>query len=210
MPDTPHRQCCSRAHLNRVWHTLGILPLILTLLAAEAASAEPVAYDIDPHHTYPSFEADHMGVSVWRGKLDKTTGHVMLDKAAGRGTVELTVDLASIDFGLNELNSWAQGPQFFDIKQNPIATYRGTLEGFSGGVPSRVVGELSLHGVTRPVVLHINSFKCIAHPMLKRDMCGADAIASFQRDAFGLTAGKDYGLKMDVVLRIQVEAVAVP
>ena len=70
-------------------------------------------------------------------------------------------------------------------------------------MPSRVVGALRLHGVTRPLVLQINSFKCIAHPMLKRDMCGADAGASFQRDAFGLTAGKDYGLKMDVVLRIQ-------
>ena len=150
-----------------------------------------------------------MGVSVWRGKLDRTTGQVMLDKAAGTGTVELTFDLASIDFGLDGLNNWAQGPEFFDVKQYPEATYR-EREGFSGGVPSRVVGELSLHGVTRPLVLHINSFKCIAHPMLKREMCGADAGASFQRDAFGLTAGKDYGLKMDVVLRIQVEALAVP
>jgi polyisoprenoid-binding protein YceI len=210
MPETPHRQCRCCANVNRVWHTLGILPLIVAVLTAEAASAAPVAYDIDPHHTYPSFEADHMGVSVWRGKLDKTKGHVTLDKAAGTGTVELNFDLASVDFGLNELNNWAQGPQFFDIKQYPIATYRGTLEGFSGGVPSRVVGELSLHGVTRPLVLQINSFKCIAHPMLKRDMCGADAGASFQRDAFGLSAGKDYGLKMDVVLRIQVEAIAVP
>jgi polyisoprenoid-binding protein YceI len=64
------------------------------------------------------------------------------------------------------------------VKQYPKATYRGTLEGFSGGVPFRVVGELSLHGVTRPLVLHINSFKCIAHPMLKREICGADAGAS--------------------------------
>ena len=89
MPETPHRQCRCRARVNGVWHTLRVLPLILALRAAEASSAELVAYDIDPHHTYPSFEADHMGVSVWRGKLDKTTGHVTLDKAAGNGTVEL-------------------------------------------------------------------------------------------------------------------------
>jgi polyisoprenoid-binding protein YceI len=90
----PHR------HQRNVLSSITTLPsLRLSLRAARpAASAEPVAYDIDPHHTYPSFEADHMGESVWRGKLDKTTGHVTLDKAAGRGTVELTIDLAGIDF----------------------------------------------------------------------------------------------------------------
>ena len=72
---------------------------------------------------------------------------------------------------------------------------------------SRVVGELTLHGVTRPVELKINSFKCMPHPMYKREVCGADASATIQRDAFGISAGKDYGFSMDVVLRIQVEAI---
>jgi polyisoprenoid-binding protein YceI len=58
------------------------------------------------------------------------------------------------------------------------------------------------------VDLKINSFKCIPHPMLKRELCGADAITTIRRDEFGISAGKDYGFSMDVVLRIQVEAVA--
>ena len=98
------------------------------------------------------------------------------------------------------------GPQFFDTEKFPEAHYRGTLAGFVNGVPTRVEGDLTLHGVTKPLALTVNSFKCIPHPMLKRQLCGADAIATFQRDEFGLDAGKSYGFSMDVTLRIQVEA----
>jgi polyisoprenoid-binding protein YceI len=73
-------------------------------------------------------------------------------------------------------------------------------------VPTRLAGELTLHGVTRPLVLQVDAFKCIPHPVFKRELCGADATGTFQRDAFGLDAGKDYGFSMDVDLRIQVEA----
>jgi polyisoprenoid-binding protein YceI len=71
-----------------------------------------------------------------------------------------------------------------------------------------VTGTLTLNGQTQPVNLTIHRFKCVPHPMLKRELCGSDASGSFKRDAFGLTAGKDYGFRMDVGLRIQVEAVA--
>jgi len=73
-----------------------------------------------------------------------------------------------------------------------------------------VDGMLTLHGVTLPLTLQIRSFKCMPHPLLKRELCGADALATFQRDAFGMDAGKDYGFDMTVTLRIQVEAIAVP
>jgi polyisoprenoid-binding protein YceI len=185
-----------------------LTPLVATLAAlSTAASAAPVTYNIDPDHTYPSFEADHMGVSIWRGKLNKTTGKVVLDKAAGSGTVEVSLDPASIDFGQEALNRWASGAQFFDSKKFPKATYKGRLDGFVEGQPARVVGELTLHGVTRPVLLKINAFKCVPHPMLKRELCGADALGTFNRDEFGLDAGKDYGFRMDVTLRIQIEAI---
>ena len=199
-PDRPRRRL-SRARA---------LVLALPATLAGVAAADPVGYDIDPSHTYPSFEADHIGISIWRGKLDRTTGHVTLDRTAGTGTVDLVLDLGSIDFGHGELNAWARGPQFFDVTTYPTATYKGTLRDFVAGAPTRVDGELSLHGATRPVSLKINSFRCIQHPMLKREVCGADAGATFRRDEFGLTAGKEYGFNMDVVLRIQVEAVAAP
>ena len=178
-----------------------------TLFGATAGHAAPAKYTIDPEHTYPSFEADHFGVSIWRGKMNKSTGTVVLDQAAHTGSVSLVVDLKSIDFGHDKLNAWAIGPEFFDSGKFPTATYVGTLTHFVNGAPTQVEGNLTLHGVTKPVALKINSFACKPHPMLKRDWCGADALATFKRDDFGLAAGKDYGFNMDVTLRIQVEAV---
>ncbi|HEV6968544.1 YceI family protein [Roseateles sp.] len=184
------------------------LPCLL-LLAAGLAQAAPTTYDIDPTHTYPSFEADHMGgLSVWRGKLNHSTGRIVYDKADGTGKVDVEMDLASIDFGLDALNAWARGEQFFDVAKHPSARYTGRFEGGSGGVPVRVVGELTLNGQTRPVTLAIRQLKCMPHPVFKRELCGADASGSFNRDEFGLAAGKDWGFKMDVQLRIQVEAIA--
>lgn len=176
------------------------------LVSAMAASAEPSRYTIDPSHTYPSFEADHMGISMWRGKINKSEGRITFDKTTGDGTVEVTIDLASIDFGQDALNKWATGDTFFDTAKFPKATYKGALTGLKSGSNAKATGTLTLHGVTKPVVLTIESFKCIDHPMFKRDYCGADATATFTRDDFGLDAGKDFGFAMEVNLRIQVEA----
>jgi polyisoprenoid-binding protein YceI len=187
------------------------LLLLLTLFGDSfgLASAAPVTYKIDPDHTYPSFEADHMGgVSVWRGKMTKSAGTITLDKDAGTGNVDVTVDLGSIDFGQRQLNNWAVGPKFFDVQQNAIAVYRGRFDSFVNGAPTQVIGDLAMRGVTRPMTLKINSFKCVPHPLFKRELCGADAVGSFNRDDFGLGAFKDYGFRTDVLLRIQVEALA--
>ena len=181
----------------------------VSMLSAGVVRAAPVVYQIDPGHTFPSFEADHMaGLSVWRGKFNRTTGTVTFDKAKGSGTLDVSIDVDSIDFGHDELNEHAKGADFFDVAQFPKATYTGRIEGARKGKPTRVVGQLTLHGITRPVVLKINAFKCMPHPMLKREVCGADAYATLERDQFGIPAGKDWGFDMTVVLRIQVEAVA--
>lgn len=185
-----------------------LLTSLLLGAACGAAAAAPVTYKIDPAHTFPSFEADHMGISVWRGKFNANSGKVVLDKAAQTGTIDVEIDTGSVDFGHDALNTWAAGKEFFDAATFGPARYKGRLAGFRKGVPTQVVGGLTMRGITRPVNLKLNLFKCIAHPMLKRDLCGADALGTLQRDAFGLTAGKDYGFKMDVALRIQVEAVA--
>ncbi len=178
-------------------------------LLAQAAVAAPTTYQIEPTHTYPSFEADHMGgLSVWRGKFNKTSGSVTLDKAAQQGSVDITVDIDSIDYGFELMNTKAKSEELFDVAKYPTATYKGKLAGFKKGAPTKVVGDLTLRGITKPVQLKILSFKCMPHPMVKREVCGADAMATFKRDDFGMAAGKDWGFKMDVTLRIQVEALA--
>ena len=180
---------------------------MLTLVAGSAL-ATPVTYDIDPGHTYPSFEADHMGgLSIWRGKLDKTSGTVVLDKDKGTGTVDITVDTSSIDFGHEKLNEHAKSPDLFDVAKYPTATYKGTLVKFKNGAPTQVKGELTLHGVTKPLTLTINQFLCKPNPMTKKEVCGADASATFNRKDYGMSLGEAYGFKMGVKLAIQVEAV---
>jgi polyisoprenoid-binding protein YceI len=183
-----------------------IVSILCAALLPGISAAAPASYTLDPAHTFPSFEADHMGISYWRGKLNASEGKVVLDKAAGKGNVDVEIDLASIDFGQDKLNEWARGKDFFEASKYPKASYKGHLEQFVDGAPTRLVGELSLHGVTQPLTLTIDRFKCIAHPIYKRELCGANAVGTFDRSKFGLIAGKDYGFDMSVALRIQVEA----
>lgn len=178
------------------------------LFATGAAQAAPVSYNIDPSHTFPSFEADHMGISQWRGKFDRTSGSVTLDREAGIGTVDIVVDMKSGDFGLEALNKAARGKELFEADKYPKARFKGTLEGFADGAPTKAVGTLEMHGKTNPVTLDIRKFKCIPHPMYKREVCGADIYATIDREQFGMAAGKEYGFSMAVDLRIQVEAIA--
>ncbi|HKT71638.1 MAG TPA: YceI family protein [Steroidobacteraceae bacterium] len=184
------------------------LPVAALALLTGSAIAAPVTYEIDPNHTFPSFEADHMGgLSVWRGKFDKSAGTVVLDKEKSAGTVEVTVDMSSIDFGHEKLNEHTKGAEMFDVAKYPTALYKGKLTKFKNGAPTEVEGELTMHGVTKPVTLTIDQFMCKPHPMLKREVCGADAHGSLNRADFGVRFGDQYGFKMNVNLAIQIEAI---
>jgi polyisoprenoid-binding protein YceI len=184
------------------------LPAAVLTLIAGSALAAPVTYDVDPGHTYPSFEADHMGgLSVWRGKFDKSSGTIVVDKDKSTGTVDITIDTSSVDFGHEKLNEHTKGPDLFDVTKYPTATYKGTLVKFVNGAPTAVDGQFTLHGVTKPLTLTIDSFLCKPNPMTKKEVCGADAKATFNRKDFGMPYGEAYGFKMDVKLSIQVEAV---
>jgi polyisoprenoid-binding protein YceI len=171
-----------------------------------SAFAGVSTYQIDPDHTYPSFEADHIGgLSVWRGKFDKSQGTVTLDRTAKTGTVEVTTDIASVHTGSTKLDENLQSDQFFDASKFPEATYKGTIR-FVGDKPVSLVGNLTMHGVTRPLTLQIDSFKCMPHPMLKREVCGVDAVGEFDRSNFGVDFGKTYGFSMKTKLLISAEA----
>ena len=152
-----------------------VLPAIFLALVALPASAASVTYEIDPAHTFASFEADHMGMSTFRGKFNRSSGQVTLDKAAGTGSVTVEIDATSIDFGQDDLNALMAQPEYFDTTRHPVARYTGELAGFVDGSPTRVVGHLTFRGETRSLDLEIDSFKCMPHPVSKRDWCGADA-----------------------------------
>ena len=182
------------------------------LLAATsgAALAAPVTYELDPRHTSPSFEADHFGgLSVWRGKFTGTTGTIVLDRAAGTGTVNASLETATLQTGLADLDKHVKSNDFLDVEKFPTATYKGKITKFKDGVPLEVQGDLTLHGVTKPLTLTVRSFKCMPHPMKPgKEVCGADAHGTINREDFGMTWGKNFGFDMKVGIELQVEALA--
>jgi polyisoprenoid-binding protein YceI len=180
-----------------------------TALDAAAATGGAVHYRIDPRHTYASFEAPHIGaISHWRGKFDRTQGgEIVLDRVARTGSVEVTIDAASVDLGLEKLNEHVRSKDFLEVDKFPTATYKGTIQ-FTGDTPTSVKGELTLHGVTKPVTLAISSLKCVPDMMLQIERCGADATAQIDRGDFGV----NYAIPItggDVKLQIQVEGLIV-
>jgi polyisoprenoid-binding protein YceI len=176
-------------------------------LTAVSALAAPVTYKIDPAHTYPSFEADHNGgVSKWRGKFNSSSGTFTFDKEGKTGTVDLTIDIASLDFGNDKLNEHAlKDPAMFDVAKYPTATYKGKVSKWGTDGPSEIAGELTLHGVTKPVNLKVNSWLCKINGLTKKEVCGADAETTFNRADFGIDYAIKGGFKPEVTLRISVE-----
>lgn len=186
--------------MNRI-----LLASVAALVSASALAA-PVTYVLDPHHTFPSFAADHMGgLSVWRGKFTESSGKVVYDKDAKSGSLDVTVKMDSIDFGMEKMNEHAKSAEIFDAAKYPTATYTGKFSKFDGATPTEATGTLTMHGVTKPVTLMINSFLCKPNPMTKKEVCGADASATINRADFGVNYGDAYGFKMAVKLEIQVE-----
>lgn len=175
----------------------------LTGLPAGAWAAD--TYVLDPTHTFPSLEFDHMGISTWRGRFNETGGTVTLDRAARTGTVQVRVKTASIDFGLKTMDDFAMQPGWLETARFPEMTYSGRLV-FTGDMPTAVEGELTLRGVTRSLSLKLDRFNCVEHPMLKREVCGADASGELNRADFGMTQFAE-GEAGRVRLLIQVEGI---
>ncbi|EDZ99206.1 YceI family protein [Burkholderia sp. H160] len=165
-------------------------------------------YMLDPMHTFPSFEADHFGgLSIWRGKFTKTTGTVTLDRAAKTGTLDVTVDPASVQTGNPKLDEHLRSGEFFDVEKFPSVTYKGTQIKFDGDKPVEVIGNLTIRGITKPVNLKVDSFKCMQHPVLKREVCGVEASTEFNRADYGMEFGAKYGFSMQTRLHIQSEGI---
>ncbi|MGH8852705.1 MAG: YceI family protein [Telluria sp.] len=187
----------------KIKHLVAAFAAASTLGAGAAVAAD--TYKVDPNHTYPSFEADH-GISFWRGKFKKTEGSVTLDRMAKTGTIDIIIDTSSVDFGHDGMNAHAKKADILDVTQFPTATFKAKSIKFTGDVPTSADGEFTLRGVTKPLTLTINKFKCFEHPQLKREVCGADASAQFNRGDFGVNIALTR-FSPEVKLAIQVEAV---
>ncbi len=163
-------------------------------------------YDIEPNHTFPRFEYSHMGLSTHHGQFDKTSGKIVLDRVGKAGRIDITVDLASINMGNAKLEEHLRGDEFFDVTKFPVMTFKSNKFTFNGDVPIAAKGELTLHGVTKPLVLTITNVKCGMHPMMKKEDCGAEVTGILKRSDFGVSKFVPM-VGDDVTLHIQVESI---
>lgn len=185
----------------------------LALAVPLAAVAAPQTYEVDPVHSYPHFMVNHLNVGFLYGRFNRTTGKLVLDREANTGTIEISIDTASVDTGPHELqgrprtrDDHLRTPDFFNAKEFPTMTYRGSSK-WTGAWPTTVQGQLTLLGVTRPVNLEVVHFNCAPDPRAqgKREVCGANATALIKRSDFGMKFGIP-GVGDDVRLLLQFEA----
>ncbi len=178
----------------------------LALMAPSLATfAAPETYTIDERHTFPSFSISHFGYSTYRGRFDKTSGTITLDMAKKTGSVEATIDVASVSTGVAKLDEHLKTNEFLDVAKYPTITFKGKDFKFDGDKLASVGGDLTIHGVTKPATLQVKNFKCGDHPMKKTPMCGADLSTTIKRSEFGVTTYSP-NIGEEVTLDIEVEA----
>lgn len=183
-----------------------LIALALGATLSASAFAAPETYVLDTTHTFSRFSYSHFGYSTQLSRFDKTTGTVVFDKEAHTGAVDVTIDMKSVDTGFPVFNEHIQGADFLDTAKYPTATFKSTKVIFEGEKPSKIEGNLTIKGVTKPVTLTVSSFLAMPHPMLKKDAIGANATTVIKRSEFN--AGK-YAPHVgdDVTISIALEAI---
>lgn len=183
-----------------------LLAFIAAAGVSLAAFAAPETYVLDNGHTFPRFEYSHFGYSTQLSRFDKTSGKIIIDRAAKSGSVEVLIDAKSVNTGSTLFNEHIQGEDFLNTAKFPSITYKSTKFIFDGDKLASVDGNLTIKGVTRPVTLTVTSFQCMPHPMLKKEACGANATAKIKRSEFNAGKYAPY-VGDEVTLTFAVESV---
>lgn len=163
--------------------------LAAALLAAFAAPAfaAPTTYTIDPNHSQVRFGWTHFEFSNIEARFNDVAGTFTYDpENVAASSVEATIGIASVDSGVAKLDEHLQSPDFFDTAKFGTATYKSTAVSESGSGKLKVDGELTVHGVTRPVSLDVTINKIGPHGMTKKPSAGFDATTSLKRSDFGV------------------------
>lgn len=163
---------------------------ILAFLALSAVLSAPAlavdSYTIDPSHTFPVFEVNHLGFTNQRGRFNKSAGKITLDLSAKKGSVELIIDTTSLDMGFDTWDKHLSAEGFFNSEKFPAMTFKSDKLVFDGAKVVAAEGNFTLLGVTKPLKLTVNNFRCAPNPFTKKDMCGADVSATLKRSDFGM------------------------
>ena len=185
---------------------LSVATALFAALAGSAIAA-PVTYGVDGSHTFPRFSYSHFGYSPQLSSFKNTSGKVVFDAEAKTGSVDITIDMKSVNTGFDDFNGHIQGEDFLDTAKFPTATFKSTKVVFEGDKPKSIEGVLTIKGVSKPVTLTVTRFLAMPHPMMKKPAIGADAFTTIKRSEFN--AGKFAPYVGDEVrIDIALEAIA--
>jgi polyisoprenoid-binding protein YceI len=183
------------------------LAAALALASALTASAAPQRYEVEPLHTFVTFEVLHFGTSTVRARFDRKDGHIVLDREGRTGEAKITIDTASVSSGVPDFDKHLKSKDFLDVANAREATFTGTKFAFDGDRVTGVDGTLTLLGKTNLVSLKALRFNCYDNPILKAQVCGGDFETTIRRSQWGMNWGIDMGIPDEVRLTIQIEAV---
>ncbi|KAA0578521.1 YceI family protein [Azospirillum sp. B21] len=175
--------------------------------ALTPAFAAPVSYKIDPAHTAVAFIVNHIGFSNVIGRFNTVGGDISFDKdAVEKSTVNVTIDATSIDTNHAKRDEHLRSPDFFNAKEFPKLTFKSTRIEKTGDKTGKLHGDLTMLGVTKPVVLDITFNKDGVSPASKLETAGFSARGTVKRTDFGMKYGAP-AVGDDIQLLIEIEAV---
>ena len=180
--------------------------VLAALLVAGLAQAAPTRYDLDPHHTQVRFGWTHFGFSHMTGRFDEVQAKFQFDpQAPAKSSITVDIPIAGIDTGVPALDEHLKSADFFDAAQYPTATFRSTKVESVGPKALKVTGDLTLHGVTKPVVLDVTINQVGPYPMGGRASAGFDASTTLKRSDWGIAAYVP-NVSDEITLSISTEA----
>jgi polyisoprenoid-binding protein YceI len=179
------------------------LALIMGSTLSFSATAA-TSYTVDPRHTFPSFEINHLGFSMQRGRFNQTSGKVLLDPESATGYILISIETASINTGLAELEKHLRSKEFLDAERYPQIKFISDKLQFNKDQLVAADGVLTLHGISKPVQLTVDHFYCGINLINMKNTCGANATTTIKRSEFGIDK---YAPKLadDVHIAIQIE-----
>lgn len=194
---------------SRISQTAIAIAIVVTLPVLAHADT----WQIDPMHTNVEFTVRHMMISNVKGQFQKTAGTITVDGAdATSARIDATIDATSIDTRVERRDADLKSPNFLDVAKYPTITFKSTKVEAAGPGKWKVTGDLTIHGVTKPVVLDVETSGAPIHDPMGNTRAGASATTKINRSDFGLTWNKvlESGGVMvgdEVAISIDVEAI---
>ncbi len=181
--------------------------VLAALVLATPLLATAAEYSLDPSHTNATFYIDHFGTSTNFGIFNNLEGNLSFDAAKQTGKIDLIIPMSNLDTGRKQFDQHLQNADLFDAKKFPNMRFESSKWRFQDGKVTSIAGNLTIKGVTKPVVLTATKFNCYNSPIFKKEVCGGDFTTTIDRTDWGMDYLVQMGMSKSVSLVIHAEGV---